>query len=65
MPNDLTTAQKIAIAIELGSYVLAGLLQRMAQKEGLTVEQILAKTSENVDEVNRILDELEQKIKDE
>lgn len=58
---ELTTAQKIALAMELGTEVLVGIIRRRAAAKGMDVGTLLAEASVNSTEADRILDELAAK----
>lgn len=59
--RELTLAEKIALATELGTEILVGIIRRRAAAKGMDVGSLLAEASVNSQEADRILDELAAK----
>lgn len=58
---DLSTADKVAIAMEISTEVLVGIIRRRAAAKGMDVGSLLAEATQNSQEADQILDELEAK----
>lgn len=58
---DLTLPEKVALAAELSTEVLVGIIRRRAAAKAMDVGTLLAEASKNSQEADRILDELAAK----
>lgn len=55
------TANKVAIAMELGTDILVGIIRRRALAREMDLGSLLAEATANIQEADQILDALESK----